>query len=77
MAHLDYKKETTYLLKINGEFCRWNGDNSLAYFGSEEDALVGLTPPYNAEAVRVIDCPEDIQKEYELQIDKDYGPNNN
>lgn len=74
---MDYKKESTYLLKINGEFCRWESDKTLSYFGSEMDALEGLNPPYNAEAIRVIDCPEEIQKEYELQIDKDYGTNKN
>lgn len=66
-----YKKENTYLVfdKSNKEFARWNCDNKIFFAGSEEDALFGLKDS-NYKAVRVCDCPSDIQKEYEQRIDE-------
>lgn len=66
-----YRKENTYLLKIQGVYCRWQSDNQLAYFGSATDALEGIGAEYNAEAIKVIDCELEIQKEYEKLIDKE------
>lgn len=71
-----YKKEGTYLLKMAGGYCRWTSDNALAYFGSKEDALQGLENDKMVEAIRVCDADPEIQKEYELLIDKDYGTEN-
>jgi len=66
-----YRKNETYMVVCNetNEFIRWNGDNTLFFAGSEEDALIGL-PDDKFNAVLVVDCPEDIQIEYERQIDE-------
>jgi hypothetical protein len=39
----------------------------LFFAGSKEDALIGIEQ-YPCEAVEVIKCPENIQKEYEQLI---------
>ena len=49
------------------DYLRWASDNSLYFAGSKEDALLDLEQ-YPFEAVEVIKCPENIQKEYEQLI---------
>jgi hypothetical protein len=64
-----YRKEGTYLVreKNTNEFVRWQGDNKIFFAGSKEDALIGLSED-EFEALRVCDCPDDIQEEYEKRI---------
>jgi len=64
-----YRKEGTYLVreKKTNTFVRWQSDNKIFFAGSKEDALIGLTED-EFEALRVCDCPDDIQKEYEERI---------
>lgn len=68
---MKYRKLHTYLVREieTNEFVRWQGDNTIFFAGSVEDALIGL-PENLFEAVRVCDAPEDIQKEYEKRIDE-------
>ena len=49
------------------DYLRWASDNTLFFAGSKEDALLDLEQ-YPFEAVEVIKCPENIQKEYEQLI---------
>ena len=64
-----YRKDFTYLVKDKktNEFIRWNGENTIFFAGSIEDALIGLDNTF--EAIAVKDCPKDIQDEYEKRID--------
>lgn len=64
-----YRKNGTYLVKDKktNEFIRWQGDNTLFFAGSIDDALIGLDDTF--EAILVKDCPQDIQTEYEKRID--------
>lgn len=66
-----YRKDHTYLVleKKTKEFMRWAHDEKLFFSGSEDDALLGL-PKNKFEAVRVCDCPKNIQTEYEERIDE-------
>jgi hypothetical protein len=66
-----YRKENTYLVidKKTNQYIRLQGDNKLFFAGSKEDALIGL-PNDDVEAIRVCDCPIDVQKEYEQRIDE-------
>jgi hypothetical protein len=68
---MKYRKLHTYLVREveTNEFVRWQGDNTIFFAGSVEDALIGL-PKDLFEAVRVCDAPEDIQREYEKRIDE-------
>jgi hypothetical protein len=63
-----YRKEGTYLVreKKTNTFVRWT-DGKIFFAGSKEDALLGLTED-EFEALRVCDCPKDIQEEYEKRI---------
>lgn len=66
-----FLKNNTYLLfdLSSQEFIRWNCDKTLFFAGSKEDAMFGNDYP-NLQAIEVIKCPEPIQKEYELTINK-------
>jgi hypothetical protein len=66
-----YKKEHTYLVLdcSTNDFIRWNGDNTLFFAGSKEDALIDLDENL-FKAIPVSECLEDIQKEYEKRIDE-------
>jgi hypothetical protein len=63
-----YRKEGTYLVreKKTNTFVRWT-DGKIFFAGSKEDALLGLNED-EFEALRVCDCPYNIQKEYEERI---------
>ena len=63
-----YRKEGTYLVreKKTNTFVRWT-DGKIFFAGSKEDALLELNED-EFEALRVCDCPYNIQKEYEERI---------
>jgi hypothetical protein len=65
-----YRKEHTYLVleASTNTFVRWQGDNTLYFAGSVEDALIDLEQG-SFYAIRVSQCSSAIQKEYEQRID--------
>jgi len=66
-----YRKEHTYLVWncSTNNFVRWNGDNTLFFAGSKEDALIDLDDNL-FKAIPVSECSNHIQKEYEKRIDE-------
>ena len=66
-----YKKEHTYLVleASTNAFVRWQGDNTIFFAGSVEDALISLERGA-FYAIPVSQCSDAIQKEYEQRIDE-------
>ena len=66
-----YRKEHTYLVleASTNTFVRWQGDNTIFFAGSVEDALIDLEQG-SFYAIPVSQCSEAIQKEYEQRIDE-------
>ena len=69
---MDYKEETTYLIfdKSTNLPDRWVGDSTLCFFGSKEDAMLGLKEE-EFVAIPVSECSEELKKEYRKLIDKE------